>query len=76
MHLQIGDDLRTFNNAQLVYSNCEDIAPTLLTGFKIWLVHNCQAEGEQLNIKSITAPLLYNVCTLLYMMELYVTKNK
>ena len=37
MHLQFGDDLRTVHNAQLVYSNRQDIALTLLTGFKIWL---------------------------------------
>ena len=50
MHLQIGDDddLRTVHNAQLVYSNCQDIALTLLTGFKIWLVHNCQTEEDHL----------------------------
>ena len=41
MHLKIGDDLRTVHNAQLVYSNRQDIALTLLTGFKIWLAHNC-----------------------------------
>ena len=44
VHMQIGDDLRTVHNAQLVYSNCQDIALTLLTGVKIWLVHNCQTE--------------------------------
>ena len=46
----IVDDLRTIHNAQLVYSNCKDMPLTLLTGFKIWLVHNC---------------LLYNAGTLL-----------
>ena len=38
MHLQIGDDLRTTHNDQLVYSNHQDIVQTLFTGFKIWLV--------------------------------------
>ena len=73
MHLQIGDDLRTVHNAQLVYSNRQDIALTLLTGFKIWLVHNCQTEEDHLNIKIVTALLLYNACTLLNMMEICVT---
>ena len=75
MHLQIGDDLRTVHNAQLVYSNRQDIALTLLTGFKIWLVHNCQTEEDHLNIKIVTALLLYNACTLLNMMEICVTNN-
>ena len=66
MHLQIGDDLRTVHNSQLVYSNRQDIALTLLTGFKIWLVHNCQTEEDHLNIKIVTALLLYNACTLLF----------
>ena len=44
MHLQIGDNLRAVHNDQPVYSNCQDIALTLLTRFKIWLVHNCQME--------------------------------
>ena len=55
MHLQIGDDLSTVHNAQLVYWNCQDIALTLLTGFKIWLAHNCQTEEDHLNIKIVTA---------------------
>ena len=59
MHLQIGYDLRTVHNAQLVYSNSQDIALTLLNGFKIWLVHNCQTEEDHLNIKIVTALLLY-----------------
>ena len=63
MHLQIGDDLRTVHNAQLDY---------LLTGFKIWLVHNCQTEEDHQNIKIVTALLLYNACTLLNMMEICV----
>ena len=75
MHLQIGDDLRTVHNAQLVYSNRQDIALTLLRGFKIWLVHNCQTEEDHLNIKIVTALLLYNACTLLNMMEICVTNN-
>ena len=75
MHLQIGDDLRTVHNAQLVYSNRQDIALTLLTGFKIWLAHNCQTEEDHLNIKIVTALLLYNACTLLNMMEICVTNN-
>ena len=57
MHLQIGDDLRTVHNAQLVYSNRQDIALTFLTGFKIWLVHKCQMEKDQLNVKIVTALL-------------------
>ena len=73
--MQIGDDLRTVHNAQLVYSNRQDIALTLLTGFKIWLVHNCQTEEDDLNIKIVTALLLYNACTLLNMTEICVTNN-
>ena len=75
MHLQIGKDLRAVHNDQLVYSNCQDIALTLLTRFKIWLVHNCQTEEDHLNIKIVTALLLYNACTLLNMMEICVTNN-
>ena len=75
MPLQIGDNLRTVQNAQLVYSNRQDIALTLLTRFKIWLVHNCQTEEDHLNIKIVTALLLYNACTLLNMMEICVTNN-
>ena len=66
MHLQ---------NDQLDYWNCQDIALTLLTRFKIWLVHNCQTEEDHLNIKIVTALLLYNACTLLNMMEMCVTNN-
>jgi hypothetical protein len=51
MYLQIGDDLWTVHNAQLVYLNHQDIALTLLIGFKIWLAHNCQTEEDHLNIK-------------------------
>ena len=61
------DNLRTVHNDQLVYSNCQDIALILLTGFKIWLVHNCQTEEDHLSIKIDTAVLLYNACTLLNM---------
>ena len=75
MHLQIGDYLRTVRNAQLVYSNCQDIALTLFTGFNIWLVHNGQTEEDHLIIKIVTALLLYNACTLLNMMEICVTNN-
>ena len=76
MHLQIGDDLRTVHNDQLVYSNGQDIALTLLTRFKIWLVYNCQMEEDHLNIKSVTAALLlYNACTLLKMIEICVTNK-
>ena len=50
MHFQIKDDLRTVHNAQLVFSNRQDMALTPLTGFKIWLVHNCQTEEDDLNI--------------------------
>ena len=75
MHLQIGDDLRTVHNAQLVYSNRQDIALTLLTGFKIWLVHNSPKEKDHLNINIVTAQLLYNACTLLNVMEICVTNN-
>ena len=52
-----------------------DIALTLLTGFKIWLVHNCQTEEDHLNIKIVTALLLYNACTLLNIMEICVRNN-
>ena len=69
MNLQIGDDLKTVHNAQPVYSNRQDIVLTLLTGFNIWLAHNCQTEEDHLNIKIVTALLLYNACTLLNMME-------
>ena len=75
VHFQIGDDLRTVHNAQLVYWNRQDIALTLFTGFKIWLVHNCQTEEGHLNIKIVTALLLYNACALLYMKEICVTNN-
>ena len=70
MHLQIGDDLRTVHNAQLVYLHRQDIALSLLTGFKIWLVQNCKTEEDRLNTKIVTALLLYNACTLLNMMEI------
>ena len=73
MHLEIA----SIQNAQLVYLNCQDIALTLFTGFKIWLVHNCQTVEDHLNIKIVTALFLYNACTLLNMMEICVTnKNK
>ena len=75
MHAQIGDNLRTVYNDQLVYSNRQDIALTLFTGFKIWLVNNCQTEEDHLNNKIVTAFLLYSDCTLLDMMEIYVTNN-
>ena len=75
MHLQIGDYLRTVHNAQLVYSNCQDIALTLQIRFKIWPVHNCQTKVDHLNIKIGTAVLLYNACTLLNMLEICVTYN-
>ena len=55
MHLQIGDDLRTIHNAQLVYLNRQDVALTLFTGFKIWPVHNCKTEENHLNNKIVTA---------------------
>ena len=72
---KIGDDLRTDHNAQLGYSNCQDIALTLFTGFKIWLVHNCQMEEDHPNIKIVIALLLCNTCTLLNMMKICVTNN-
>ena len=75
MPLQIGDDLRTDHNDQLVYSNHQDIALTHVTRFKIWLVYNCQTEEDHLNSKIVTAFLLYSDCTLLNMMEIYVTNN-
>ena len=74
-HLQIGDDLRTVHNAQLAYLNRQEIALTLLCRFKIWLVRNCQTEEHYLNIKIVTALLLYNACTLLNMMEICVMNN-
>ena len=55
----------TVHNTQLVYSNRQDIALTLLAEFKIWLVRNCQTEADHLNIKIATALLLYNACTLI-----------
>ena len=75
MHYQIGDDLRAVHNDQLVYLNGQDIALTLITVFKILLVHNCQMEGDHLKIKIATARLLYNACLLLNMMEIYVMNN-
>ena len=51
MHLQIGDDLRTVHNDQVVSSSRPDIAVTLLIGFKILLVHNCQTEEDRLKLK-------------------------
>ena len=76
MHLQIGDDLRTVQTDQLVYSNCQDKALTPFTEFNIWLVHNCQTEEDHLqNIKIVTALLLYNAYKLLGMMEICVTNN-
>ena len=50
MNLQIGDDVRTVHNDQLVCLNPQDMALTLFTRFKIWPVHNCQTEGDQINI--------------------------
>ena len=64
MHLQIGDNLWTAHNNQLVYSNSQDIIGlTHFTRFKIWLVHNCQMEEDHLNIKIVTALLLFNAFT-------------
>ena len=56
----------------MVYSNPQDIALTLLNVFKVWLVQNCLTEEDHLNIKIVTALLLYNACTLLNMMEICV----
>ena len=75
MHLQIGDNLRTDHNEQMVYFNCQDLAMILVNIFKIWLVHNFQTEEDHLNIKIVTALLLYNACTLLKMMEIGVRNN-
>ena len=74
MILQIGDNLRTVHNAQLLYLNCQDIALTLLIGFEIWLVLTVNG-GRPLNIKIVTAMLLYNACKLLNMMKICVTNN-
>ena len=60
----------------MVYSNPQHIALTLLTGFKIWLVLNCQTKEGHLNIKIFIALLLYNACTLINMMQISVTNNK
>ena len=77
MHLQIGDDLRTIYNNQLVYLNHQDIALTLFTGFQKWLAHNCQTGEDHLNTKIVTALLLYNTYTLLNMMEIcFMNNNK
>ena len=67
--MQIGDDQRTVHNHHLVYSNCQDIALTLFTRFKIWQVHNSETEEDHLNIKIVTALLLCNTCTLLNVMK-------
>ena len=75
MHLQIEEDLRSVHNDQLVYSKCQDIALTLLSGFKIWLVHDCQTEEDHLNVKIVTALLLCNAYTLLNMMKICPTNN-
>ena len=40
-----------------------------------WLVHSCQREEDHLNIKTVTALLLYYACTLLKMMKICVTDN-
>ena len=53
MNLYIADDLRTVHNDQMVDLNRQDIGLTILTGLKIWLVHNCQMEKDRLNIKKI-----------------------
>ena len=53
MNLYIADDLRTVHNDQMVDLNRQDIGLTILTGLKIWLVHNCQMEKDNLNIKKI-----------------------
>ena len=53
MQLQIGDTLRTLHNNQLVYLNCQDIALTLLTGFKIWLFRNCHTEEDHIILKFV-----------------------
>ena len=73
--LQIGNDLRTIHNDQLVYLNFQDIALTLLTKFKVWLVHNCQVKEDHLNIKIVTALLFYIACTLLDKMDICVMNN-
>ena len=57
------------------FSNCQHIALTLLTVFKTLLVHKCQTEEDHLNVKILTALLLFNACTLLNMMEICVTNN-
>ena len=75
MDLQIGDNLSTVHDDQLVYSNRQVTALTTLTGFKIWLVHNCQMEEHNINIKIVTALLVYNACTLLNMMKICVKNN-
>ena len=75
MHLQIGDHLSTVYNDQLFYLNRQDIGLTLFTGFKIWLVHNCQIKEDHLNINIFTALLCYNACTLLNMVETSVANN-
>ena len=67
-------NLKTVHYGQLVYPNHQDVVLTLFSGFKIWLV-NCQMEKDDLNIKIVTATLLYNVCTLIDMMGICVTNN-
>ena len=75
MHFQIGDDLKTAKNDQLFIKNCQDIALTIFTEFKIWLIHNCQTEEDQLNFKITTALSLFNAFKILSMMEICVTNN-
>ena len=76
MQFQIRHDLKTVHNDQLVYLNGKDIVLTLLTRFKIKLVHNCQMEDDHLNIKKCTDLLLNNACKLLNTMEICVTTNE
>ena len=59
----------------MVYSNFKNIALTLFTGIKIWMVHNCQMEEDHLYIKIVTALLLNNACKSLNLMEVCVRNN-
>ena len=77
IYSQIGDNLWTIHNDQLVFSNRKDIVLTHLARFNIWLVQNCQTEEDHLSIKIVTGLLLYNASELLNMNEIcLMSKNK
>ena len=51
MHLQIGDNLRTIHNDQLVYLNCQDVALILYMGFTLFIMMEiCVTDNSKLKI--------------------------